>query len=122
MRYELPRPDWSSLLETVSVDIVCIAKAPDDEAGYSVTCTDAETGEVIGRRQYPGACDGPPSVTLGDIVEIMGGSYRCLSVLVEIEGQKLARRNRRISDRYRRSQRGWLRRSGYDRLLAEVSL
>jgi len=121
MSYELPGPDWSSLLETVSVDIVCIAKAPGDEEGYSVTCTDAETGEVVGRRLFPGACDGPPPITLGDIVEMMGGSYRCLSILVEIETQKLARLNRRISDRYRRSQRGWLRRSGYGRLLTEVS-
>jgi hypothetical protein len=122
MRSELLGPDWSSLLETVSVDIVCVAQAPGDEAGCRVTCTDAETGQVIGRRLLPAACNGPPRITVGDIVEMMGGSYRCLSVLVEIETQKLAQRNRRISDRHRRRERGWLRRSGYDRLLAEVSL
>jgi hypothetical protein len=123
MRNELPRPDWASLLETVSVDIVCVAKAPDDEAGYRVTCTDAETGKVFGRRLFPAvACGGPPLITFGDIVEMMGGSYRCLSVLVEIQGQKALRRNRRISDMLRRHRRGWLRRSGYDRRLAEVSL
>jgi hypothetical protein len=121
MSNESPGPD-ESLFETVSVDIVYVTNARNDEGGYSVTCTDAETGQVIGRRLLPAACDGPPRITLGDIVEMMGGSYRCLSVLVEIETQKLARRNRRISDRYRRSQRGWLRRSGYDRLLAEVTL
>jgi hypothetical protein len=121
MRYERPRPDWP-LLETVSVDVVHVANARGDEAGYSVTCTDAETGKVIGRRLFPGACGGPPPVTIGDIVEMMGGPYRCSSILVEIETRKLARLNRRISDRLRRRKRGWLRRSGYSRLLAEVSL
>ena len=110
-----PRPDWASLLETVSVDIVCVAKAPGDEASYGVTCSDADTGQVLGRRRFAAACDGPPSITFGDIVEMMGGSYRCLSVLVEIEGRKALRRNRRISDMLRRHRRGWLRRSGYGR-------
>ena len=122
MNNESPGLD-ESLFETVSVNIVYVTNARDDEGGYSVTCTNAETGQVIGRRLFAaGACGDPPRVTLGDIVEMMGGSYCCLSVFVEIEGQKLTRRNRRISDRLRRRERGWLRRSGYDRLLAEVSL
>jgi hypothetical protein len=115
MTIDTPRPDWASLLETVSVNIVCVAKAPGDEGSYGVTCTDADTGQVLGRRRFDGACDGPPSITFGDIVEMMGGSYRCLSVLVEIESQKALRRNRRISDMLRRHGRGWLRRSGYGR-------
>ena len=109
MTIEVPRPDWASLLETVSVNVVCVAKAPGDEGSFSVTCTDAETGKVIGRRLFPEACGGPPPITFGDLVEMMGGPYRCASVLVEIEGQKLARRNRRISDQLRRCERGWLR-------------
>ncbi len=115
MTIEDPRPDWASLLETVSVDIVCVAKAPGDEASYGVTCTDADTGQVLGRRRFVGTCDGPPSITFGDIVEMMGGSYSCLSVLVEIEGRKAMRRKRRVSDMLRRHRRGWLRRSGRGR-------
>jgi hypothetical protein len=88
-------PDWAYLLETISVDIVCVAKAPGDGGIYSVTCTDADTGKVLGRRRIVSAYDGPPSITFDDIVEMMGGSYRCASVLVEIEGQKLMRRKRR---------------------------
>jgi hypothetical protein len=115
MTIEVPRPDWASLLETVSVNVVCVAKAPGDEESYSVTCTDADTGRVLGRRRFAAAYDGPPPITFGDIVEMMGGGYRCASVLVEIQSQKLMRRNRRISDMLRRNGRGWLRRSGYGR-------
>jgi hypothetical protein len=129
-----PRPDWSSLLETVKVDVVCVAKAPGDEGSYSVTCMDAETGQVIGRRRLHAAGDGPPRITFGDLAELMGGPYRCVSILVEIETRKLARRTRRISDMLRRRRRGWLRHTGYGRpavafesklerdFLAEVSL
>jgi len=99
-------PDWASLLETVSVNVVCVAKAPGDEGSYIVTCSDTDTGRILGRRRFVGACDGPPPIAFGDIVAMMGGSYRCLSVLVEIEGQKLMRRKRRISEMLRRHQRG----------------
>jgi hypothetical protein len=115
MKRENPGPDWELLLGSVSVDIVCVAKAPGDEGSYSVTCADADTGKVLGRRRFAAADDGPPAITFGDIVEMMGGAYRCLSALVEIEGQKALKRNRRISDMLRRHRRGWLRRSGYGR-------
>jgi hypothetical protein len=70
----------------------------------TTTCIDAKTGEVIGHRLSPAAGDGRLRITFGDIVEPVGGTDRCISVLVDIE--KLAWRNRQISDMLRRHEGG----------------
>jgi hypothetical protein len=46
---------------------------------------------------------GPPSVTVADIVELIGG-YRLASIVVEIEAERLACINRRCAARLRRFQ------------------
>lgn len=88
---ENPGPDEFPF-ETVSVDIVYVTNARNDE-GYSVTCLDAETGELIGSRLLPPASDGPPLITFGDFAELVGDTYRCTSVLVVIENGGWLRRN-----------------------------
>jgi hypothetical protein len=114
MSNERPRHD-GSLIETVSVDIVYVTNARNDEGGHSVTCLDADTGKVISSRPLPPAADGPPRITFGDFAELMGDTYGCASVLVVIEKQMPARRSRRASDMLCPGERGWLRHGGCQR-------
>jgi hypothetical protein len=100
------------LFETVCVRIVYVTNARNDEGIYSVSSLNAETGEVIGRRLLPSVGNGPPPITYGDLAALLGGTYRCASVLIEIEAQKPARREHRNPDKLRRRERGWLRRNG----------
>jgi hypothetical protein len=97
----------------LSCEIVLLGDRQPDRAGsYLVTCTDTETGRFIGSTLLPADPDGgPPSVTLGDLVGLIGGAYRLASVFVEIEAERLARRTRRLSDRLRHRDRRWLRRA-----------
>jgi hypothetical protein len=92
-------------------DIAVVSdREPDLLAQYRVTCSDRDTGTFIGSVVVPAGPGGrPPVITVGDIVELIGG-YRIASVYVEIEAERLARVNRRFSDRERRRARGWLRR------------
>jgi hypothetical protein len=111
MSNERPRHD-GSLIETVSVDIVYVTNARNDEGGHSVTCLDADTGKVIGSLPLPPAADGPRRITFGDFAELMGDTCRCTSVLVVIEKQMPARQSCRASDMLCRGERGWLRHGG----------
>ena len=109
MSNKSPDPD-ESLFETVSVRIVYVKNARNDEGIYSVSSLNADTGKVIGRRLLSSEGNNPPAITYGDLAALMGDTYRCASVLIEIEAQKPARR--RIPDILRRRERGWLRRNG----------
>jgi hypothetical protein len=96
-----------------SCEIVLLGdRQPKSAGSYLVTCTDTETGRFIGSTLLPADPNGgSPSVTLGDLVGLIGGRYRLASVFVEIEAERLARRTRRLSDRLRHRDRGWLRRA-----------
>jgi len=105
------RPDDAAIdLSRIDWEIVVIADLePDLVAQYRVTCSDRETGTIIGSYVVPaGPSGGPPPITVGDIAELVGG-YRIASVYVEIEAERLARTNRRVSDHERGRARGWLR-------------
>jgi hypothetical protein len=70
-----------------------------------------ETGRFVGSAVLPARPDGrPPRASLGDIVGLIGG-YRLASIYVEIESERLAKRNLAVSDRLRRRDRSWLRRA-----------
>jgi hypothetical protein len=84
----------------------------DLTASYRITCRELETGRFVGSAVLPASPDGgPPRISLGDIVRLIGG-YRFASIYVEIESERLARRNRAVSERLRHRDRGWLRRAG----------
>ena len=104
------REDAPTNFGRLSCEIVFIDDRQCVRAGsYLVTCTDTETGRFIGSTLLPAEPDGgPPRVTLGDIVGLIGGGYRLASIIVEIEADRLARRTRRVSDRLRRRDRSWL--------------
>jgi hypothetical protein len=104
------RPDDAIDLSRIDWDIVVVGIPERDLiAHYRVTCWDRETGTFIGEAIAPSAPgNGPPVVTIADIVELIGG-YRLASVIVEIEAERLAGINRRCTDRERRRTRGWLR-------------
>jgi hypothetical protein len=91
----------NSFLKRINLEIVLLRERGGG-AGYRATWTDAKTGVVIGRRLLPETAG---CMTLIDVVEMMGGAYRCASIGVDIEMEQLARRNRRISDRLRRLRR-----------------
>lgn len=91
---------------------VLVLRDPDcgSVAHYRVTCSDRETGTFIGEAVVPpGPNGGVPAVTVGDVVELVGG-YRMASIIVQIEAERLDRINRRFADRGRRRGRSWLRR------------
>jgi hypothetical protein len=96
----LPRIDW---------DIVVVGDSRSDLiAHYRVTCWDRETGTFIGEAVAPPAPgNGPPSVTIADVIELIGG-YRLASIIAEIEAERLDGINRRRVDRQRRRACGWL--------------
>jgi hypothetical protein len=76
---------------------------------YCIRCRDLETGRFVGSAVLPARADGrPPPVSLGDIVGLIGG-YRLASIYVEIESERLAKRNRAVSDHLRHRDRSWLR-------------
>lgn len=100
-------------LDLLRCDISLVESRHDPVARYTATCTDSATGIVLGRRLLPAdPHGGPPSVTLGDIVEMIGGAYRLASITVEIEAQALSRRTRRVVDRLRSRDRRWRRGAG----------
>jgi len=83
--------------------------APERITHYRLTCVDGETGIFISSMVVPAGPGGqPPTITVGDIVGLIG-LYRFASVYVEIEAERLARLNRRVSDRRRSRTRGWLK-------------
>lgn len=92
----------NSFLKRIKLEIVLLPREHGDGAGYRVTCTDAKTGVVIGRRLLPDTAGCMPLI---NVVEMMGGAYRYASIGVDIETEQLARRNRRISDWLRRHRR-----------------
>jgi hypothetical protein len=105
------RPEDAAIdLSRIDWEIVVIADPePDLVAQYRVTCSDRETGTIIGSYVVPaGPGGGPPSITVGDIAEAIG-RYRIASIYVEIEAERLAGVTRRTSDRERRRARAWLR-------------
>jgi hypothetical protein len=91
----------NSFPKRINLEIVLLRERGDG-AAYRATCTDAKTGVVIGRRLLPETAG---CMTLINVVEMMGGAYRCASIGVDIEMEQLARRNRRISGRLRRLRR-----------------
>jgi len=98
-------------LDRLRCEIVVI-NGRDPQSLYRATCTDAETGVVLGSRLLPaGPRGGAPAVTLGDVVELIGGGYRCASVAVDIEVENLSRQTRRVGDILRTRRRLWRRRS-----------
>jgi hypothetical protein len=97
-------------LRRLSCEII-VVNGRDPQSPYRATCTDPETGIVLGSRLLPAGPDGAaPAVTLGDVVELIGGGYRCASVAVEIEAENLSRQTRRIVDILRLRKRLWRRR------------
>jgi hypothetical protein len=87
----------------------------DDGAGDGAArCvgTDARTGAVIGFRSIPrGSGDGRQTVDADEVIRMIGGAYRLVSIAVEIETEILGRRNRRVSDMLPLRRRLWRRRS-----------
>lgn len=98
--------DWSR----VDWSIAMVANPrPDLAARYRVTCSDQNTGTFIGEAAAPAAPGGGlPSITVADVVELIG-SYRLASIVIEIEAEQLHAINRRCADRQRRRAHGWLR-------------
>ena len=79
---------------------------------YRITCTERETGWVLGSALLPGSPDaGPPSLTLLDLRPLLGDSYRLASIFVEVDSERLRRQTRRSADRLRRRDRSWLSRA-----------
>ncbi|GKQ53559.1 hypothetical protein [Bradyrhizobium sp. Ce-3] len=79
---------------------------------YRITCTEQETGWILGSALLAGGPDGgPPSLSLSDLAPLLGGSYRLASIFVEVESERLRRQTRRAADRLRRRDRSWLRRA-----------
>jgi hypothetical protein len=92
--------------------VVLADPEPELKASYRVTCTERETGWVLGSKLLPAEPGGsPPLVTLSDVTPLLGDSYRLASVLVEVESERLVRLTRRTADRLRRRDRSWLRRA-----------
>jgi hypothetical protein len=84
---------------------------PGRIAHYRVTIFDRETGVFIGSAFVPaGPGGGPPVVTVADVIELIGG-FRVTSVIVQIDGQRLARQTRQVSDAVRRWHRAQRRRA-----------
>ena len=105
------RPDDAAIdLSRIDWEIVVIGDPePDLVAQYRVTCSDRETGTIIGNYLVPAGSGGaPPAITVGDIAESIG-RYRIASIYVEIEAERLAGLTRRTSDRERSRARAWLR-------------
>lgn len=105
------RPDDAAIdLSRIDWEIVIVADPePDLVAQYRVTCSDRETGTIIGSFAAPaGPGGGPPRITIGDIAESVG-RYRIASIYIEIEAERLAGLTRRTSDRERSRARAWLR-------------
>jgi hypothetical protein len=83
----------------------------DHSVSYRISCHDLETGRLIGSGVLPARADGRPlRVSLGDIITLIGG-YRLASIYVEIESERLARRNRALLGHLRHRDRSWLRRA-----------
>ena len=93
-------PQTDTDAERISVDFVLLPRERGDGARYRATCTDVETGVVIGCRVLPRITG------VGDIVEMMGGAYRRATIDVDVQTEQLARRSRRISVLLRRRGRG----------------
>ncbi|KRQ14676.1 hypothetical protein AOQ71_12380 [Bradyrhizobium manausense] len=92
--------------------VVLVDPEPELVTSYRVTCTERQTGWVLGSTSLPAAPEGgPPTVTLSDVTPLLGSSYRLASVLVEVESERLARLSRRTADRLRHRDRSWLRRA-----------
>src|ERR1700731_4640838 len=89
-------PQTDTDAERISVDFVLLPRERGDGARYRATCTDVETGVVIGCRVLPRITG------VGDIVEMMGGAYRRATIDVDVQTEQLARRSRRISVLLRR--------------------
>jgi hypothetical protein len=73
-----------------------VVSDPEDRASPGrATCTDARTGAVIGFRSIPrGSGDGRQTVDADEVIRMIGGAYRLVSIAVEIETEILGRRNR----------------------------
>jgi hypothetical protein len=92
--------------------IILLDPEPDLATSYRVTCTERETGRILGSTLLQARPEGgPPALSLWDIAPLLGDPYRLASALVEIESERLARLNRRAADRQRRFNRSWLRRT-----------
>jgi hypothetical protein len=105
------RPDDAAIdLSRIDWEIGVVGDPePDLVAQYRVTCSDRQTGTIIGSYAVPaGPGDRPPSITVGNIAETIG-RYRIASIYVEIEAERLAGLTRRMSDRERSRARAWLR-------------
>jgi hypothetical protein len=90
-----------------------VVSDPEDRASPGrATCTDARTGAVIGFRSIPrGSGGGRQTVDADEVIRMIGGAYRLVSIAVEIETEILGRRNRRVSDMLPLRRRLWRRRS-----------
>ena len=87
MNANVPQTDTDA--ERISVDFVLLPRESGDEVRYEATCTDIETGAVIGCRVLPRIAD------VRDIVEMMGGAYRRATIDVDVQTEQLAQRSRR---------------------------
>jgi hypothetical protein len=90
----------------VRLDGVFAARERDEAARCCAPRTDTETVVVVGYLRLPETVGGTPSITVDEAVEMMGGAYRCASILVDVLTKQLARHNRRISRRLCRLARG----------------
>jgi hypothetical protein len=90
-----------------------VVSDPEDRASPGrATCTDAQTGAVIGSRTIRlGSGDGRQTVDADEVIRMIGGAYRLASIAVDIETEILGRRIRRVSDMLRLRRRLWRRRS-----------
>jgi hypothetical protein len=100
---ECPRPPKTVSVDVVKCDIILVQGTCIDARHYIVTCWDSESGTILGARLFASGPDGqPPRPTLGDLVAIMGGTYRYAAVRVDIEARTVKRKTSRIARSLRR--------------------
>lgn len=74
-----------------------------------VICTDVATGLIVGSPSIAPDHRGQRSVNAGEVIRLIGGTYRLASIAVEIEARDLAKQSRRVSDELRLCRRLWRR-------------
>lgn len=85
-----------------AADRRCVIVIRPQKEAYQAVCVDAATRLAIGSPSIPRGNDGRrPAVSADDVIRLVGGMYRLASIAVEIEGDDLARRTRRVSSQLR---------------------
>lgn len=97
-------------LAKVRFELARVDGADGDGPRYRVTCTEIETGIVVGRRTLLPAADGGEPVVDGEtLFALMGGGYRLSTIVVDELTRILEKHVRKVADGLRLRKRLWRR-------------